>query len=285
MPKHPHYPHALVECSSANSLLAEGWQPVQVDLDPEAYGQGHLPGAISWKWEAQLRNAETQEILNREEFEELMSSSGISSETPILLYGDNNNWFACWAFWLLNLYGHENVRLIDGGIRVWMQSGLPLSTDAPSPRKVPYSAKAPDLRDKAETEDIFKAFFSPTTHCLVDVRSSAEYEGKIMSPGVGTEAKCEVAGHIPTAINVPWNLNCNPNGTFKAPDELHALYASFGVHPQMSVITYCAIGERASLSWFVLKHLLAYKVVMNYDRSMAQWSRMTNAPIETGEAA
>jgi len=142
-----------------------------------------------------------------------------------------------------------------------------------------------DLRLKATTETIFESFFNPETHRLLDVRSSAEYVGRISSPGVGMDSKCAVAGHIPTAINVPWNLNCNADGTFKSPEELKTVYASFDVQPEMQVVTYCAIGERASLSWFVLKHLLGYPVVLNYDRSMSHWSRMSNAPIVQGDAA
>jgi thiosulfate/3-mercaptopyruvate sulfurtransferase len=203
----------------------------------------------------------------------------------VVLYGDNNNWFACWAFWLMRMFGHKNVRLLDGGLRAWLKDGLPLSTDLPVFPAVPYEASEPCFESKAVTEDIFTAFFSPQTHCLLDVRSAGEYQGQILSPGVGTEAKCAVAGHIPTAINVPWNLNCNRDGTFKSPDDLRALYRSFGISQEKTVITYCAIGERSSLSWFVLKHLLRYEVVMNYDRSMSQWSRMTNAPIEKGAAA
>lgn len=285
MPSHPYYPSVLVQCADYEELVAEGYQFIQVDMDPEAYDQGHVPSAIQWSWAEQLRNPSTGEILNKEEFEQLMGDSGLKPKTPIIVYGDNNNWFACWAFWLMTLYGHENVRVLDGGLRKWLSSGSPVSTEAPKVTPTTYSARDLDTTDRATTEDIFSTFFSPESSCLIDVRSSAEYEGRLSGPGHGKESTCAVAGHIPTAINVPWNLNCNVDGTFKCPEELRALYNSFHVYPEMQVITYCAIGERASLAWFVLKELLGYKVVMNYDRSMAHWSRIANAPLETGEAA
>jgi thiosulfate/3-mercaptopyruvate sulfurtransferase len=284
MYSHPYYPDALVSKEEISELVAGGTQLVQVDLDPAAYGDGHLPGAVSWHWETQLRNQSTQEILNKEEYELLLGSSGISRDTPVVLYGDNNNWFACWALWLMHLYGHENVRLLDGGLSAWLKAGYPLTNELPVIHPVTYVASEANLEDKASTEHIFGAFFDQETFCLLDVRSSAEYQGQITSAGIGADSKCDIAGHIPTAVNVPWNLNCNEDGTFKSPDELQRLYSSFRVVPEKSVITYCAIGERASLSWFVLKNLLGYPVVMNYDRSMAQWSRIKNAPVERSAA-
>ena len=285
MALHAHYPDVLVAGENVMNLISAGARPIQVDLDPEAYCQGHIPGATSWDWEKKLRNQSSLEILSKREFEVLMEESGITPSTLVILYGDNNNWFACWAFWMMHLYGHTNVRLIDGGMRKWINSGHPLDAEEPTFPKTEYQAADAALESKASIENIFESFFNPDTHRLLDVRSAAEFQGKLMSPGVGTQAKCEIAGHIPTAINVPWNLNCNVDGTFKTPEELRALYACFDILPEMNVITYCAIGERASLSWFVLKHLIGYNVVMNYDRSMAQWSRIANAPISTGEAA
>jgi thiosulfate/3-mercaptopyruvate sulfurtransferase len=285
MPNHPFYSNSLVECTEVEELLNAGARPVQIDIDPEAYDQGHLPGAIPWHWETQLRNPETQQILTKVQFEELMAASGIEPDTKVLLYGDNNNWFACWGFWLMKLYGHENVWLLDGGLRKWLSSGCPVTDEKPVYQQTSYTAKECDLSNKATTENIFGAFFDPAGQALIDVRSSAEFEGRLRSPGAGMEAKCSIAGHIPNAINIPWNLNCKADGTFKDPDELSPLYESFGVTRDKSVITYCAIGERSSLGWFVLKYLLDYKVVMNYDQSMAQWCRLPNAPIEVGAAA
>jgi thiosulfate/3-mercaptopyruvate sulfurtransferase len=286
MKTHPFYPDVLVSKEHVFDLVKEGAHLVQVDLDPAAFGHGHVPGAASWNWKTQLRNSETHEAITKEETAALLGATGIGPDTPVILYGDNNNWFACWALWLMRMYGHQNVRLLDGGLRTWIAAGFPLSSETTPIEAVPYQSNAePDLKNKAVTEDVFAAFFSPQTHCLVDVRSSAEFEGRILSAGLGTEDTCEVAGHIPNAINVPWNLNCKSDGTFKAPNELNELYASFGISPDKTVITYCAIGERASLSWFVLKLLLGYTVVLNYDRSMAYWSQLANAPIQKGVAA
>ena len=285
MPTHPFYSDVLVNCDEVSGLLASGARAIQVDFDPAAYGHGHIPGACSWSWDSQLRNPETHEVISKVDFEQLMGGTGISLDTPVILYGDNNNWFACWAFWMLKLYGHPNVRLVDGGLAKWISTNQHLSTTESVPKLSEYKSLTTDFRNKATIEDIFGSFFDGEQSCLLDVRSAAEYRGEITSPGIGTQSKCAIAGHIPNAINIPWTLNCNPDGTFKSPECLNALYKSFDVRPEMKVITYCAIGERASLSWFVLRHLLGYNIVLNYDRSMAHWSRVSNAPIVTGQAA
>ena len=163
MPNHPFYPDVLVSREEVLELVDNGWRLVQVDLDPAAYEQGHLPGAAAWDWEKQLRNQQTEEILDKAEFEALLGATGISPSTPVILYGDNNNWFACWAFWLMSMYGHEQVRLLDGGLRTWMQAGLPMSLNAPKIEPVKYTSAEPNFKDKAVTEDVFTAFFSPAT--------------------------------------------------------------------------------------------------------------------------
>lgn len=282
---HPVYPRQLMTTAQVEAILGNPiYRVIEVDMDPEAYEEGHLPGAILWNWEKQLRNTETHEILTPSEFAELLGHSGITPLTRIVLYGDNNNWFACWAYWLLHMIGHKHVWLMDGGSRAWFSQSRPVTQTVEEPMPASYPLRAYDLEDKASTEQVFESFFSPKTHRLIDVRSSAEFEGKLRGPA-GLEARCATAGRIPTSINIPWNLNCNPDGTFKNPEELLSLYESFDVLPDNTIITYCAIGERASLSWFVLKMLLGYEVVMNYDRSMAEWSRLANAPIITAEAA
>jgi len=284
---HPYYPNVLITCDDlASEIDRNTYVVIEVDLDPDSYDQGHIPGALRWDWKSQLRNNVTSEALDKEAFEALMQSTGISIDTPVVFYGDNNNWFACWAFWLMKLYGHENVWILDGGPRKWFADGHPVSDQATSPRPPSeYRACSPDMSLKATTQDIFESFFNPKTHRLLDVRSAAEYRGNLAGPGPGLEPTCQIAGHIPTAINIPWNLNCNADGTFKSPEELRSLYRSFDIVPELSVITYCAIGERASLSWFVLKHLLEYTVVMNYESSMSRWSCIPNAPIVQGDAA
>lgn len=285
MTNHPTYPNVLVTTDVCHEHLNDpDFRFVEVDIDPEAYAQGHLPGAIEWNWETQLRDAETHEILTPWKFTDLLGKSGIAPEHNVVLYGDNNNWFACWAYWLMHMIGHRNVWLMDGGARKWFAEGREVSLDDSSRLKTSYPPAHYDLQDRATTENIFEAFFSPDRHRLIDVRSSAEFEGKLLGPA-GLEARCAVGGHIPTAINIPWNLNCHHDGTFKEPQELRDLYESFDITPEDAVITYCAIGERASLSWFVLKMLLGYPIVMNYDRSMAQWSRLANAPLINDYAA
>ncbi len=284
---HPHYPNALVTGADLDMNLGDpGLKVIEVDFDESAYAQGHLPNAFRWLWSSQLRNSATEEILTREEFEALMSASGIRADDTVVVYGDENNWFACWAYWLCKLYGHDRVFVLDGGTRKWLTDGRRMELGAePFPTPSDYRADEANPAYKASVENIFEAFFNPATHRLLDVRSSSEFEGRLLGPGVGKEATCALGGHIPTAINVPWNLNCDEDGCFKEPGELRDLYRSFNVIPENHVITYCAIGERASLSWFVLHELLGYPMVMNYDRSMAQWSRMANAPIVQGEAA
>ncbi len=274
-------------CEALESALDSGEIiAVEVDIDPESYKQGHVPGAQTWDWQTQLRDQETKDLLKPEAFAALMSATGISNDSKVVLYGDNNNWFACWAYWLLKLYGHKNVWILDGGARKWMSEGRSASLAEPEkPSPGTYVAEVVNTSNRATTENVFESFFNPMTHRLLDVRSAAEYKGSLGGPGPGMAPTCQVTGHIPNAINIPWNLNCNSDGTFKAREELLAIYASFDILPEMNVITYCAIGERSSLSWFVLKELLAYDVVTNYDRSMSQWSCMANAPIVQGEAA
>ncbi len=282
---HPVYPKNLMTTEAVASILGDPtYRIIEVDMDPEAYAEGHLEGAILWDWENQLRDTETHEILSPVQFGALLGASGITPLHRIVIYGDNNNWFACWAYWLLNMIGHKNVWLMDGGSRKWFSEGRAVTTEVLPSQPTTYPLKPYDLTEKATTDHIFEAFFSPKSHRLIDVRSSAEFEGKLRGPA-GLEARCATAGRIPTSINIPWNLNCNSDGTFKTSADLRSLYESFDVLPGNSVITYCAIGERASLSWFVLRMLLGYEVVMNYDRSMAEWSRLANAPMITAEAA
>ncbi len=285
MDVHPIYPNVLMTTEAVASILGDSrYRIIEVDMDPEAYGQGHLAGAIGWDWEQQLRNTTTHEILSPEEFADLIGKSGIGREHRIVLYGDNNNWFACWAYWLLHMIGHEQVWLMDGGARKWFSEERPVSLEVPDYPHCSYANPSYDLSNKATTENIVESFFSPGTHRLVDVRSSAEFEGRVLGPA-GVPARCAVGGHIPTAINIPWNLNCNCDGTFRERRELEEMYDSFDITKENSVITYCAIGERASLSWFVLKMLLEHPTAMNYDRSMSQWSRLANAPMVTCQVA
>jgi thiosulfate/3-mercaptopyruvate sulfurtransferase len=279
MNPHPIYPHALMTTEAvAEAMHDSTYRLIEVDMDPGAYYEAHIPGAIGWDWEQQLRDRITHELLTPEEFTQLLCLSGISRETKVVLYGDNHNWFACWAYWMFYMIGHKHVWLMDGGTDKWFAEGRPVNQILPDIEPAAYGDIEFDFSNKAATEQVFEAFFSPKTHRLVDVRSQAEYQGIRRGP-LGVEPRCAVAGHIPTAINIPWNVNCNADGTFKKAEDLRELYEGYDITAKNIVITYCAIGERASLSWFVLKQLLGFGIVMNYDRSMAQWSRLENAPL------
>jgi thiosulfate/3-mercaptopyruvate sulfurtransferase len=255
---------------------------VEVDVDTKAYEDGHIPGAVSWDWQTQLSDNVRRDIIPKGELEKLLGDSGIDNNTTILLYGDNNNWFAAWAFWQLKIYRHKDVRLINGGRKKWIAEGRPLSKDVPNVSKKVYKAPEPDFSVRAYLPDLIKAVGDGAKTVLVDVRSKDEYTGKILSPP-GLPETCQRGGHIPKAVNVPWGKNVNDDGTFKSIDELRALYEPFGVKPDKEVVAYCRIGERSSLTWFVMKYLLGYESVKNYDGSWTEWGNLVNAPIERGE--
>jgi thiosulfate/3-mercaptopyruvate sulfurtransferase len=253
---------------------------VEVDVDTAAYNEGHIPGAIAWNWQTQLCDTVQRDIIKKSDLEKLLGDSGISNDKTIVLYGDNNNWFAAWAFWQLKIYGHQDVRIMDGGRKKWLAEGRNLSTDAPATKQVTYSAKDPDLSLRAMLPQVQEAYESENT-ALVDVRSADEFTGKILSPP-GLPETCQRGGHIPSAKNIGWGLACNEDGTFKSYDELKALYQGKGVTPDKDVIAYCRIGERSSHSWFVLKYLLGYPNVKNYDGSWTEWGNLVGAPVEKG---
>ncbi len=251
---------------------------VEVDVDTKAYGEGHIQGALGWSWQSELSNAVRRDVIPKEELEKLLSESGIGKDTRIVLYGDNNNWFACWAFWQLKMFGHSDVRIMNGGRKKWIEEGRPLTKEV---RKYPaknYKASNPDTSIRAFLLQIKKEVVDKD-FVLVDVRSPDEFTGKILSPP-GLPETCQRGGHIPGAVNIPWGKNCNYDGTFKSQNELKALYESAGVKPDSGVITYCRIGERSSLTWFVLKYLLGYPKVLNYDGSWTEWGNLVNVPIE-----
>jgi thiosulfate/3-mercaptopyruvate sulfurtransferase len=251
---------------------------VEVDVDTAAYDQGHVPGALGWNWTTELCDTLVRDIVPKGNLEKLLGASGISPDTTVVLYGDNNNWFAAWAFWQLKVYGHKDVRIMDGGRKKWLAEGRDLETTKPSVQATRYTAKEPDLSIRAFLPEVQKAM-GRSNVAMVDVRSPQEFSGEILAPP-GLPETCQRGGHIPGAKSIPWGKACNDDGTFKSREELTALYGSQGVTPDKEVIAYCRIGERSSHTWFVLKHLLGYQNVKNYDGSWTEWGNLVGAPVE-----
>jgi len=256
---------------------------VEVDVDTAAYSEGHVPGAIGWAWNTQLCDTVRRDILSKEQLEELMASSGIGNNATVVIYGDNNNWFAAWALWQLKIYGHKDVRLMNGGRKKWLAEGRELSTEAPRYPRAAYRAAAPDLSLRAFLPQVQTAMKDKRA-ALVDVRSPQEYTGEILAPP-GLPETCQRGGHVPGARSIPWGKACNDDGTFKSFDDLKQLYGGEGIDGSRPVIAYCRIGERSSHTWFVLKYLLGFKNVTNYDGSWTEWGNLMGAPVERGAAS
>ncbi|MGA8037132.1 MAG: sulfurtransferase [Candidatus Acidiferrales bacterium] len=252
---------------------------VEVDVDTSAYDQGHIAGAVGWNWQSQLQDNIRRDLIDKAAVEKLLGESGISNDTTILLYGDNNNWFAAYAFWQLKYYGHKDVRLINGGRKKWAEEKRPLTTEAARVTQTKYTATGPDESIRARKEQVFAAIEKRGKAQLVDVRSADEFTGKILAPP-GLSETAQRAGHIPGAANIPWSQAANEDGTFKSAEALQQLYQSKGIVGGDEVIAYCRIGERSSHTWFVLKYLLGYDKVKNYDGSWTEWGNLIGAPIE-----
>jgi len=255
---------------------------VEVDVDTSAYDQSHIPGAVGWNWTSQLSDGIRRDIVNREEFSKLLGESGITPDTTIILYGDNNNWFAAWAYWQLKLYGHTDVRILNGGRKFWLDQGLPLSVDAAKHAHTHYALPEPNFALRAFRDDILPRL-GQHGFALVDVRSPAEFNGEIIAPP-GMSETAQRPGHIPGATSIPWAQTVKEDGTFKSPEDLRALYVGKGIKPEDDIIAYCRIGERSSHSWFVLHELLDYPRVRNYDGSWTEWGSMIGVPIEKAAA-
>ena len=251
---------------------------VEVDVDTKAYGEGHVPNAIGWAWDTQLCDTVRRDIIPKAAFERLLGQSGIDNKTTVILYGDNNNWFAAWALWQLKVYGHNDVRLMNGGRKKWIAEGRELSTDIPKVTAKSYQAKDPDYSIRAFLPEVQKASAERSAQ-LVDVRSPQEYSGEILAPP-GLPETCQRGGHIPGAKSIPWGKACNEDGTFRSVEELRALYGGAGITGEKPVIAYCRIGERSSHTWFVLTYLLGHKHVKNYDGSWTEWGNLVAAPVE-----
>ncbi|MFQ5604122.1 MAG: sulfurtransferase [bacterium] len=280
----------MAEYKNPNVLVSTDWVAqhkydagvvvAEVDVDTKAYDEGHIPGAVGWNWQTQLCDPVERDIIQKGDLEALLQESGISKDTIVVLYGDNNNWFAAWAFWQLKIYGHEDVRIMDGGRNKWLAEGRPLTQEQPSNRRTAYHANDPDLSLRAYLENVQERYDAANA-VLVDVRSADEFTGKILSPP-GLPETCQRGGHIPGAKNIGWGLACNEDGTFKSFDALKNLYENQGVTADKEVIAYCRIGERSSHTWFVLKYLLGYPNVKNYDGSWTEWGNLVKAPVERG---
>ncbi len=282
MPQYAH-PEVLVDTEwLAGKLSDPSVRTVEVDVDTAAYELGHIPGALAWNWSTQLCDTVTRDILPKQQLQALLSQSGIATETTIVIYGDSNNWFAAWAFWQLKIYGHKDVRLLNGGRKKWIADGRELTEDVPSYPATQYKAQEPDLSLRAFLPEVQQAVKAGAT-TLIDVRSPEEFSGEILAPS-GLPETCQRGGHIPGARSVPWGKACNEDGTFKSLDELKTLYGSEGVDPSKPAISYCRIGERSSHTWFVLRYLLGVNNVKNYDGSWTEWGNLVGAPVERGAA-
>jgi len=263
---------------AAEHLNDDGFRFIEVDVDTEAYESGHLQGAVGWNWKKQLQDQVQRDIASKEDFQELLRNSGISNNSTIVLYGDNNNWFAAWAYWLLKYYGHEDVRILDGGRKKWESENRELTEEVPEYEPGDYTIEKVNERFRAYRSDISE-MLGDESFGMVDVRSPEEFHGKILAPE-GVKELSQRAGHIPGASNIPWSKAVNEDGTFKAKDELKKLYEQEGITPDKEIVAYCRIGERSAHSWFVLNELLDFPAVRNYDGSWTEWGNLINAPIE-----
>jgi thiosulfate/3-mercaptopyruvate sulfurtransferase len=257
---------------------------VEVDVDTKAYDESHVLGALAWAWNTQLCDTLVRDILPKAQLEALLTESGIGNDTTVILYGDNNNWFAAWAFWQLKIYGHKDVRIMDGGRKKWLAEGRDLDTapTVPTASAKPYKASEPDLSIRAYLPQVQKAQKDGSA-VMIDVRSPQEFSGEILAPP-GLPETCQRGGHIPGARSVPWGKACNDDGTFKPADELQKIYGAEGITQSKPAIAYCRIGERSSHTWFVLKYLLGVNNVVNYDGSWTEWGNLVGAPVEKGAA-
>jgi thiosulfate/3-mercaptopyruvate sulfurtransferase len=258
-------------------LADEGLVVGEVDENPDLYDEGHIPGAIKLHWRDDLQDPVERDLVEKAAFEQLMGSRGISNGTTIVLYGDKNNWFAAYAYWYLKIYGHEDVRILDGGRQKWIDESRELTTDAPQVSPASYSAGDRDETIRARRDAVRETI---GRDALVDVRSPQEYSGELIAaPGYEQEG-AQRAGHIPSAQSIPWAQAVKDDGTFKSADELRELYGAKGITPDRSVTAYCRIGERSAHTWFVLRELLGYEDVRNYDGSWTEWGNLIDVPIE-----
>jgi thiosulfate/3-mercaptopyruvate sulfurtransferase len=274
-------PEVLVDTDWVKQNLGKpGIKVVEIDVDTKAYDAGHIRGAVGFNWQTQLQDQLTRDIISKEGFEKLVGGAGISPSDTVIVYGDNNNWFAAYGFWLFKIYGHKDVRLMNGGRVKWLnEDDKELTTEKPSPKPAPYKVTETHPELRALLPDVMAAAKSRACN-LVDVRSPDEFTGKVIAPP-GMSETAQRGGHIPGAKSVPWSTAVNGDGTIKSADELRQIYMEKnGVDPAKDTIAYCRIGERSSHTWFVLKYLLGLKNVKNYDGSWTEYGNLISAPIE-----
>ena len=255
---------------------------VEVDEDTTLYAQGHIENAITFNWREDLQDGLRRDIISKEGFEALLSKNGIANDTTVILYGGNNNWFAAYAYWYFKLYGHQDVRLLDGGRKRWELDARPFVTAVPTRTSTRYVAKDQDLTLRAFRDEVIAAIGVKN---IVDVRSPAEFSGELAAPAHLPQEGGQVKGHVPSAKNIPWSKAANEDGTFKSQDELKDIYTTAGVDLAKDTIAYCRIGERSAFSWFVLHELLGVTNVKNYDGSWTEYGSLVGVPVEIGALA
>jgi thiosulfate/3-mercaptopyruvate sulfurtransferase len=263
----------------AENQTAPGLVVAEVDEDPDLYDEGHIPGAVKLHWKDDLQDRLIRDVVSKEEFQRLMGARGIAHDTSVVLYGDKNNWFAAYAYWYLKIYGHEDVRLLDGGRQKWIEEGRELTTDPPAVIAAAYTAQDRDETIRVRRDEVLAKLHADGV-ALVDVRSPQEYAGELMAPPGYEQEGASRTGHIPGAQSIPWATAVRDDGTFKSPDELREIYGAKDVTADKEVLAYCRIGERSAHTWFVLRELLGYENVRNYDGSWTEWGNLVEVPIE-----
>jgi thiosulfate/3-mercaptopyruvate sulfurtransferase len=273
--------NALVSAAWVEEHLADdGIVLIEVDEDTTSYDGGHIKGAIKLDWTTELQDQVRRDFVNKQQFEALMSEKGVSNDDTVVLYGGNNNWFAAYAYWYFKLYGHQDVKLLDGGRKKWELDGRELVSDVPTREGTSYTAQDQDHSIRAFRDEVVEAIGVKN---LIDVRSPDEFAGRLMAPAHLPQEQAQRAGHIPTAGNVPWSKAANDDGTFKSDEDLRQLYKDAGLDESKDTIAYCRIGERSSHTWFVLKELLGYGSVKNYDGSWTEYGSLVGVPVALGD--
>jgi thiosulfate/3-mercaptopyruvate sulfurtransferase len=265
----------------AEHLEDPGVVVAEVDENPDLYDEGHIPGAVKLHWRNDLQDPVERDLVDKRTFERLMGERGISNDSTLVVYGDKNNWFAAYAYWYLKTYGHPDVRILNGGRQKWIDEGRELTAELPSPAAASYTASERDESIRAYRDQL-KDWLGAAGRALVDVRSPGEYAGDLIAPPGYEQEGAQRAGHIPTAASIPWATAVQDDGTFKPADQLREIYGVKGVTPDKEVVAYCRIGERSAHTWFVLRELLGYEKVRNYDGSWTEWGNLVDVPIERG---